>query len=350
MGGHEKSMRLFDNYKIKKSIDTLLSLQSPNSSEMTRIITQFQRIGPSVIPKLLDALDHAGKHDNVVTLLVTFVDNQTLPLFLSALSNASPRTTAGILKVLWRAETYDPNRLLGLFASAKLSSAELEKLFLHHQSLLQPDALLRALTTASTDKHATIFQCLEHVATEAVVPELLHRLRTDDWNVRFNIARTLCRFKTSAVRDTLVKLLADPHKQIRMLALEGLASMRTMIDAGPLCKLLCDPDPMIRGKATHMFLQMVQDESEEKRQRAVKGLNAVGNTAALRHVLATLKDKEWWETARVVDALSTHSGQQLIEAFLALLQDQDGFVRQCAGEIILTIKDERMIFPANGAR
>ncbi|MEE8292762.1 MAG: hypothetical protein V3R80_14905, partial [Candidatus Tectomicrobia bacterium] len=148
-------MRLFDNYKIKKSVDTLLSLQSPNSSEMTRIITQFQQIGPSVIPKLLDALDHAGKHDNVVTLLVTFVDNQTLPLFLTALSNASPRTAAGILDVLRRADTYDPNRLLGLFASAKLSNAELEKLFLHHQSLLQPDALLRALTTASTDKHAT---------------------------------------------------------------------------------------------------------------------------------------------------------------------------------------------------
>ncbi len=396
-------MGLFDNYKLKKSIETFLSLKSPNSPEMTQVVTRLQQIGPPAVPRLLEALDTARNRDSVVTLLVTFVDddtfplfltalsdpsprvvegvleilsradtsdpsiipqlleafdivrnrdsvvtllvtfvdNDTLPLFLTALSNASPRVVAGILEVLGRVDTYDPNRLLGLFVSPTLSSAELEKLFLRRASLLQPHALLRALTTASSDNYATIFQCLEHVATEAIIPELIPHLRASDWTVRFAIARTLCRFRTSTVRDTLTQLLVDPQRQIRALALEGLAPMYTRIDARPVCRLLCDSDPGVRGKATHMLLRMVLDESEENRQRAVQGLQTVGSISAIKHVLVTLKRKEWWEAVRVTDALSTHSGQQLLEAIVALLQDQDGFIRRCAGEIILTLKDER---------
>ena len=49
-----------------------------------------------------------------MSLLTTFLDNDTLPVYLSALTSAVPRVTAGIVDVLGRSTTYDPNRLLTL--------------------------------------------------------------------------------------------------------------------------------------------------------------------------------------------------------------------------------------------
>ena len=77
------------------------------------------------------------------------------------------------------------------------------------------------------------------------------------------------------------------------------------------------------------------------RRKAVEGLNTVGDAAILRTVLGTLKDKEWWVTVRVTDALGTNGGVKLVQSVLTLLKDPDPFIRQSAFEIIHTMKDER---------
>jgi serine/threonine-protein kinase len=290
---------------------------------------------------LLEAFDTQSNRDSVVAFLVPFVDNDTLPAFLSALNESSPRVAAGILGLLARADTYDPSRLLGLFANAKLENAELAKLFQQHKQRLQPNSLLRTLSTANKNRHTTLLRLLDQAATEESIPELVQRLRTEDPTIRFYIARTLCRFRTDMVRDTLTRLLNDPHKNIRLLALEGLLAMRTPFDMTALCRLIEDPEAAICSKAIDAVLQLLQDEAEEVRQHAVEGLNTVSSAEPIRHLLHTLKDKEWWVTMRVADALATHGGPKLVETILTLLQDQDPFVRQCVFEIIHTLKDER---------
>jgi eukaryotic-like serine/threonine-protein kinase len=233
--------------------------------------------------------------------------------------------------------------LISLFANLKLPGASLEKLFLRHKTLLRPHALLQVLPTAPKQNHATILRLVEQVAKEDVVPELLHHLCTDDRSVRFSIVRILCRFKTGAVQENLVRLLSDPHKPIRLQALEGLVAMNMMFDIEPLCRLLSDSDTAVQRQALDVLLRMMLDESEMARQHAVEGLNTVGNAAILKQIFTALKSQEWWITLRIADALGMHGGPKLMEAVIKLLNDQDRFLSQCAFEVIHTLKDEQAI-------
>jgi hypothetical protein len=165
-------MGLLDNYRIKKSIHKLLSLRSPKDPEITRVVQRLQQMGEPVIPYLVEALNASHNRENAVTALVTFVNNKTVPTFLSALLSATPRATEGLLSALTHADNYDPNLLLSLFANPKLPEASLEKLFLRHKTLLKPHALLRVLSSAPKQRHAAILRLVEQIATEDVVPEL----------------------------------------------------------------------------------------------------------------------------------------------------------------------------------
>jgi serine/threonine-protein kinase len=334
-------MGLFENYRIKKAIDTLLSLPNPASAKGTQAVTTLKQIGRPAVAKLIEALGTARHPERLVGLLTTFLDNDTLPVFLNALTNAAPRVTAGIVDILGRGNAYDPNRLLTLFTNPKVPKADLEKLLTTHKRTLDPNALLRLITASTQDDATILFRLLDQVATEATVPEMVHRLRAEEWSIRFHIARILSRFRTPAVRDTLVKLLADPHKNVRLVSLSGLAAMRLPFDLGPLCQLLHDPDAMVRGKATEVLLEFLQDASDDVRRKAVEGLSTVEDAAILRTLLGTLKDKEWWVTVRVTDALGTNGGVKLVQSVLTLLKDPDPFIRQSAFEIIHTMKDER---------
>ena len=219
-------MGIFDNYKIKKSIDTLLALPSPGSAKGAQVMGTLRQIGAPAIPKIIEALN-AGRHqDRLVSLLTSFLTNDTLPVFLTTLTNATPRVTAGILDVLLRGNAYDANRLLTLFSNQKVSRADLEKLLTTHKSTLDPEALLRLLTTSNQDDQAILFRLLDQIATEATIPEMVHRLRSEEVSIRFHLTRILSRFRTPAVRDALVKLLSDPHKNVRVVALSSLVAMR----------------------------------------------------------------------------------------------------------------------------
>jgi serine/threonine-protein kinase len=334
-------MGFFDSYKIKKSIEVLLSTSSPTSAKGAQAVATLRQIGPPAIPKLIAALGSARHQERLVSLLTTFLDQDTLPVFLTALMTAVPRVVAGILEVLSHSSAYDPNRLLVLFSNPKVAKADLEKLLSVHKRALDPEALLRLLTASSQDDHAMLFRLLDQVATEANVSEMMHRLRSEEWTIRFHLARILSRFRTPAVRDALVKLLTDAHKNVRLVALSGLAAMHLPFDVGPLCQLLHDPEVMVRNKATEVLLDFVQDASDDVRRRAVEALSAVGDAALLRALFGTLKEKEWWVTVRVTDALGTNGGAKLVSAVLTLLSDPDPFIRQSAFEVMHTMKDGR---------
>ncbi len=312
---------------------------------MEQIVARLQQIGQPVIPHLLDALKTSQSHDyeNIVTALSAFVNDGILPLFISHLLNASSRIVDGLIDALMRADTYDPNQLLSLFANPTLPGTKLEQLFQCHKDKLQTHTLIRALPTATKDNHIAILRLLDQVATEDSVPELLHHLRTDNSTIRFNIARTLRRFKTPAVQESLSRLLSDPHKQIRMLALEGVVSMNIPLAASALGRLLNDPDAGVQQQAFDIILRMLQDDSESNRQRAVEGLNTVSNVNVFKPVLLALKSKAWWITQRVAETLGMHGNAQLIEPVLNLLHDADRFLSQCAFEIIHSLKDEQAI-------
>jgi serine/threonine-protein kinase len=335
-------MGLFDNYRIRKAIDTLLSVHNFASPEAVQATQKLQQIGQPAFARLLEALGAGHNHEIMVSVLAAMVQNDTLPMYLDALANApSRRVEAGILEALARGDKYDPNKLFGMFTNRKISREHLEKVLIGHKHKLHPDALLRLLTTVEKSEHEAIFRLINQVATEAIVPELIPRLRTDDGNLRYSIVRILCRFKTSVVQNALVKLLTDPHKDIRFLALQGLVSMREPLEMEMLCPLLRDADTRIQEKALNILLEYLQHESEEIQRRAVVGLSATGDVSVMRSLFQALKDKDWKCTVRVADTLGTYGGVRIVETVLALLKDKDVSIRQCALETFQTMKDGR---------
>jgi HEAT repeat protein len=337
-------MGLFDNYRIKKSIDTLLTARDCTSPAVVKAAAKLEQIGQPALLKLIEALGAARNRESIVSVLTTMLQNNTLPIFMEALTHApSRRVEAGMLEVMIRGGKYDPNKLLGLFTNPQVPRKHLEKVLIHHKQKLQPEALLRLFTMAGKGEYEAVFHLIEQVTTEAFVPELIHRLRTDDATLRYKIAQLLCRFNTCAVWDALVKLLADPHKEVRYSALQGLIAMRKPLDLEALCRLLQDSEDKIRHKALDVLLENLQHESEEVRQRVVEGLSATGNitASAIRDLLQALKGKDWWVTARVADTLGVYGGVRIVEIILDLLRDADPFIRQCAFEILQTMKDEQ---------
>lgn len=312
---------------------------------MQEAVARLQQIGQPVIPHLLDALKTSQSRDyeNIVTALSTFVNNGILPLFISYLANAHSRVVNGLLDALIQTDSYDPNQLLSLFANPALPSTKLDQLFQAHKDKLQTHALIRALPTATKDNYLVILHLLDQVITEESVPELLHHLSNDNSTIRFNLARTLRRFKTPAVQESLTLLLSDPHKQVRMQALDGLASINLPLATAPLCRLLSDPDAGVQQQALDIILRMLQDDSESNRQRVVEGLNTVSNVNVLKHVLLALKSKAWSIAQRIAITLGTYGNAQLIDAVLSLMHNTDRFLSQCAFEVIHSLKDEQAV-------
>jgi serine/threonine-protein kinase len=335
-------MGLFDKYRIKKAIDTLLSAPNLASPEAAQAAQKLQQIGQPALPKLIEALSAGRNYETIVCVLAAMLQHDTLSIYIDALTHApSRRVEAAILEALGRGDKYDPNKLLELFTNAKISREHLEKVLIAQQHKLRPEALLRLLNTTNSSTHEAIFRLINHMATEAIVPELIPRLSTDDGDLRYNIARTLCRFKTSAVHNTLGRLLTDPHKDIRFLAFHTLLAMRNPLEMETLCQLLRDPEARIQDKALSILLEYLQHESEEMRRRAVVGLSAAGDVGVLRNLFKALKDKDWRCTVRVADALGTYGGVTIVETVLVLLKDEDVSIRRCALEIFQTMKDER---------
>jgi HEAT repeat protein len=336
-------MGVLVNYRIRKSINTLLSLHNGASLQVIQANTRLRQIGRPAIPKLIEALGQTRYRDRIVAVLAALLNNETFPLFVAALSRASSRVSAGIMEVFAQGKNYDPNRLLGLFSNSKINRVELEKTLMRHRSALQPDALLRLLTNTRPESQLILLRLLEYVATEDVIPELVYSIKSDDRQVRLHIARTLSRFQTSPARDALVRLLSDADKHVRLVALEGLAAAKGSFDIGPVCRLVADPDETIRTKATDLLVYFLQHQSEQFRRRAVESLSTMSNKETLRGLVSALKDKEWWVTVRVADAIGTCGGTQMVDATLMLLKDSDPFVRECAFEILQAMKDERAL-------
>lgn len=335
-------MGLFDNYRIRKAIDTLLSAHNFASPEAVQATQKLQHIGQPAFSKLIEALGAGHNHETIVSVLAAMVQNDTLPMYIDALTNApSRRVEAGMLEALARGDRYDPNKLFGLYTNLQISREHLEKVCIAHKHKLHPDALLRLLITAEKSEHEAIFRLINQVATEAIVPELIPRLRTDDDNLRYSIVRILCRFKTSVVQNALVKLLTDPQKDIRFLALQSLVTLYEPLEIEMLCPLLQDPEAKIQDKALHVLLEYLQHESAEIRRRAVVWLSATGDVSLMRHLFEALKDKDWKCTVRVADTLGTYGGVSIVETILALLKDKDVSIHQCALETFQTMKDGR---------
>jgi hypothetical protein len=165
-------MGMLDNYRVNKSINKLLSLPDPKGPEMTRTVAWLQQAGQPVIPKLIEALEDTQYRANAIAALSQFVDDGTLPIFLSALRKASPVIIESLVEVLQYATTYDPNQLINLFADSRIPTSKLEQIFLTRKATLQPQAIIQALPNVASNHQTAVFKLINQISREDTVADL----------------------------------------------------------------------------------------------------------------------------------------------------------------------------------
>jgi serine/threonine-protein kinase len=350
-------MSLLKRLRIKNAIRQVLANAGASATEKSPAVAALKQFGSAAVPSLIQALAHGQAPQTLVDLLAAAIDNSVLPLCCQALCSDKPAVVRGVVHALSQGKRFDPNQLLSAFTEAKIPKTELVTILTAHKHTLHMPTLLALLDTADKAAHAAIFRLIDQVASEALVADLIPYTTHREWLVRLHLTRTLSRFSTAAVRDTLLRLLADAHKDVRQAALAGIAGLRLPCDIGPVCQLLRDPDLTVQSKAIetliqinnpqaiHPLLDILQDESEYVRRAAVEVLNVIGNTNAIKDLLSVLRDKDWWVRVRAADALGNIGGPRVIEAVLPLMKDADSFIRRCAIEILNTKQDPQMVEP-----
>ncbi|MEE9149998.1 MAG: HEAT repeat domain-containing protein, partial [Candidatus Tectomicrobia bacterium] len=345
-------MSLLDKYRIKKSIDTVISSPDSNNPETAQAIAKLKEFDRATIPKLIEVLASPTVPAPLIDLLASFVCNDTLQLYVKELGHSDHRVVAGVTRLLSTSRNFNPNSLLEYFSNPKISTSALTQILTHHKETLTGEAILGLLDIMNQDTRSVILRLLDEVATESMVSVLIPLTTADDWIMRLSIVRILGRFDTPEVQQTLVALLKDPHKSIRQTALGALASSKNPANIGSICQLLRDPDLTVQSKAIEVVIQtnapqtvqylleLLQDDSEYVRRGAVEILNAIGDTSAIKDLLGVLRDKDWWVRVRAADALGTIGGPAVIDAVLELIKDEDEFIRRCAVEILNTIPDD----------
>ena len=346
-------MSLLDGYKAGKAVATLVAAGAATTPETRNAAQTLKQIGAPAIPRLLSAVADVEHTAVIDALLVSLLDNRTLPAYLEALTGAEPGAAEGAARALAKSTRYDPNRLLDLLEQPEAPAALIARVLKVHRARLDVRRLLSLLDKVPGRTRPGLFQLLAEAATPDLAPALADKTASPDPLVRARVAELLARFPGETARDTLVQLLADPNKAVRQAALEGLAGLGMAVPVAPVCQLLADPDMTVQTKAIETLvalrhpdtvkhlITLLQDESEYLRRAAVEVLNEVGDQRAIKDLLNALRDADWWVKVRAADALGKIGGPKVFDAVLSLIGDPDEFMRRTAVEILNTSKDQR---------
>ena len=349
-------MGLFGSLKANKSIDILIEPEEATLSELKDAMYQLKSAGASAVPKLLDALVDAPDSPHINALLVSMLNEKSLPKYVDGLTDDDKRVVIGTMRAMAKSKAYDPNRLFGLFDDAHVPNQALVQILMAQREAIKVKHMLEFLDHAEKDVRQPVFKILDEIATEEMVPELVPYATNDDPSMRLHIAKALSRCTESTVaRDTLLRLINDGHKAIRQAALQGISNMKVPVASVMIVPLLKDPDLTVQAQAINTLIkindpevvkyliEILQDDSEYIRRAAVEVLNEIGDQRAVKNLLNAIRDEDWWVKVRAADALGTIGGPRVVDAVLALINDKDEFLRRTAVEILNSVKDERAV-------
>jgi len=355
----ELPVSLLSGFKTSRAIATLLAEDAGATAEGKRALYKLKQIGEPAIPKLIEALENPQHTATLEQLLVGFVRNSSLPLFLVGLAHGDQRIIDGVTRVLKRAQDFNPNELFPWFSQLvegeEVSKTALGEILTAHAERINANTLLGLLDQVDSKVRPILYRLLDGIASEALVPDINQRLDSKQPLVRAHLLQLLSRFDTAPSREGLVKALSDSNKIVRQAALNGLAKLHAEENIGDICALLSDGDLTVQSAAIETLvnirsphtikhlISVLQDESEYVRRAAVEVLNEVGDQNAVKDLLNALRDVDWWVKVRAADALGAIGGPKVFDAVLALITDKDEFLRRTAVEILNTSKDPRAV-------
>lgn len=346
-------MSILSTYQTSKAIAAILASQSATTAESKQAFIKIKKIGPTAIPKLIDALSTSKDNNILEMLLEGFVSNETLNFYIDALGSSDQRTVKSITRILSNAKSYDPDRLVDLLDQQNVSKQALSDILICHAQNVSLKPIISRLDKVSSTSRPILYRLLEKIITADSLPLLITKTRSNEPMVRTYLASLISRFDTPEVHNTLNEMLGDPNKNVRQAALKSLAALTSMNSVENICQCLHDPDLLVQSTAIEVLIQInapntvkylinvLQDDSEYVRRAAVEVLNVIGDQRAIKDLLNALRDADWWVKVRAADALGSIGGPKVSEAVLALIKDKDEFMRRTAVEILNTSKDPR---------
>ena len=350
-------MAILGGFRADQLIGQLVSEADTNSPSAQKLIERLKKIGPKVIPRIIDALAMSDKNHTMVfvDILASYVSDKTLKYYKEGLADGGDRVISGTAWALSSSNSYNPNALLEWFDDPEVSKPALIEIIKVHKKEMSVHDLLRRAYELEPKEKASLFVIIESVVTADMVPDLLNRMGGKDPAVKIHLMNLLVKFNDSAINHALEIQLRDTNKMVRNAALTALGTRDGPIDISKVTGLLQDPDLDVQNKAVDVIVKInhpdtvkylveaLKDESEYSRRSAVEVLNELGNPNSVKELLNAIKDDDWWVRARAGDALGDIGGPRVVESVLALIEDKDEDIRREAIEILNKTKDETAV-------
>ncbi len=350
-------MSLFSNLRAEKLIADVKGSASGGDADAKKALEKLARLGPSAIPRIIDALANADKSETAgfVAVLSSMLDNKTFPLVAEGLKDGNQRTVAAIVWALGSSKGYTASLLYGLLENPEMPKGPVVGVITAQKARLNARELLKHAYAQEPTEKAALFRIISEIADASIVPDLISRIEGKDPIARTHIINILSRFNHPDVAQALQRQLKDSNKFVRQAVLNALARLEGNVDISMLCAVLRDPDVETQQKAIDAVVRanhpdtikyladVLRDEDEGARRAAVEVLNEIGTPQHIKHLLQSIKDDDWWVRSRAADALAKIGGPRVIDAALELIRDPDEEVRRAAIEILNQTKDERAV-------
>jgi serine/threonine-protein kinase len=350
-------MAILGGFRADQLIGELTSESDPTSPRAQKTVERLKKIGPKVIPRVIDALAMSDKTHTMVfvDILSSYVSDKTLKFYKDGLADGGERVVAGTAWALSSANNYNANALLDFFDEKEVSKPALIEVLKVHKGGLSVHELLRRAYELEPKEKAALFAIIEESVSADMVPDLINRMGGKDPAIKIHLMKLLSRFERDDINRALENQLRDSNKIVRSAALDALSARSGHINIEKVAGLLQDPDLEVQNKAVDVIVKInhpetikylvpaMKDESEYTRRSAVEVLNEICDPESIKDLLGAIKDDDWWVRARAGDALAEIGGPKVVQSVLELVTDKDEDIRRTAIEILNATKDESAV-------
>jgi serine/threonine-protein kinase len=350
-------MSLLGAFRAEQLIQDLSAENDPTGHKAQRLVEKIRKIGPKVIPKVIDALAMSDRTHTMVyvDILSSLVGDKTIDNYREGLADGNERVVKGTAWALSSSTDYNVNALLDWFDDAEVSKHALIDVLQVHKDDLSVHELLQKAYDLDVKEKAAVFRIIDNMVKEEMIPDLIARMGGRDPMIKMHLIQVLQKFQGHEIDKAFELELKDPNKMVRAAALGALATRGSDVNIAAVARLLRDPDLDVQNQAVDMLIKLnhpdtvrylsdaLKDESEYSRRAAVEVINEIGSINSVKQLLEAIKDDDWWVRSRAGDALAEIGGSKVVESVVTLINDEDDEIRRTAIEILNATKDERAV-------
>ena len=180
-------MSFFTNLRADRLIAEIKA--ADDSDDHRTSLEKLARLGPSAVPRILDALASADKRETAgfVAVLTALLDNKTFPVIAAGLTEGNQRTVSGVATALSNSRNYAANLLFGLLDQPAMPKGTVVGILTAQKARLNARAVLQRDYNQDAAEKAAMFRIVSEIADASIVPELLSRLEGKDPIARTHI-------------------------------------------------------------------------------------------------------------------------------------------------------------------